>query len=301
MTRPGGPGLRPGAPSAPGPPIGVRSLPAALAALPGARILDTRDETAFARGHLEGAGRLSLEEFVPRRAELPSRDTPVIVVHEVAVHAREAAEALVSLGYERVAWLDRPLGGEAQGYGSRAAAARLWSPSAFIEREAMRAREARAAADDPRALDLACGSGRAAVFLALTGWCAEGWDADDSALERARALAARHGAAVRLSQVDLEREPPPDPAEPFDLIVVVRYLHRPLFPWIERALAPGGVLLYETFRDGQRRFGPPRRERHLLRPGELLTAFPSLVVEHHEETPDDAPPVLARLAARRPG
>ena len=93
---------------------------------------------------------------------------------------------------------------------------------------------------------------------------------------------------------------PPEPAAPFDLIVVVRYLHRPLFPWIERSLAPGGILLYETFREGQQRFGPPRRARHLLRPGELTTTFPSLVVEHHEETEANAPPLLARLVARKP-
>jgi len=60
------------------------------------------------------------------------------------------------------------------------------------------------------------------------------------------------------------------------------------------------VLLYESFREGQERFGPPRRERHLLRPGELLTAFPSLAVRHHEETPAGTPPLLARLVARKP-
>ena len=295
---------RPGAANGTGTAIGVPSIAGALAARPGARVLDARDEAAFARGHVEGAGRLSLAEFVPRRAELPSRDTAVIVVHDAPAGARQAAEALVSLGYERVAWLDRPLGSEPHGHGSRAPAARLWSPSAFIEREAIRVRDARppgGARDGARALDLACGSGRAAVFLALAGWRAEGWDIDDSALERARALASRHGAEVSFRELDLERELPPDPAEQFDLIVVVRYLHRPLFPWIERALAPGGVLLYETFRDGQQRFGPPRRARHLLRPGELLTAFPTLAVTHHEETPDDAPPVIARLAARKPG
>jgi len=149
-------------------------------------------------------------------------------------------------------------------------------------------------------LDLACGSGRAAVFLALEGWDAEGWDVDASALERAQALAARHGAGARFALVNLEGDTPPEPAAPFDLIVVVRYLHRPLFPWIERSLAPGGILLYETFREGQQRFGPPRRARHLLRSGELTTTFPSLVVEHHEETPANAPPLLARLVARKP-
>jgi len=100
--------------------------------------------------------------------------------------------------------------------------------------------------------------------------------------------------------VDLEGDTPPEPAAPFDLVAVVRYLHRQLFPWIERSLAPGGILLYETFREGQQRFGPPRRARHLLRSGELTTTFPSLVVEHHEETPANAPPLLARLVARKP-
>jgi len=274
------------------PPRGFDSIAGALAALPGARLLDTRDETAFARGHAEGAGRVSLEEFVPRRAELPSREQPVLVVHDVPGRAREAAAALAALGYGGAAWLERPLAAEPAGHASRAPAARLWSPGAFIEREAARARPG-------RALDLACGSARAAVFLALAGWQAEGWDVDASALERARALAQRHGAQVEFAVVDLERADLPDPNVPYDLIVVVRFLHRPLFPWIERALAPGGVLLYETFRDGQQRFGHPRRQRFLLRDGELLTAFPSLVVEHHEETPDGAPPLLARLVARK--
>lgn len=282
-------------------PQGFPSIARALEALPEARLLDTRDEAAFAQGHAEGAGRISLDEFGPRRAELPAREAPVLVVDDVPARARAAAEALAALGFVRPAWLERSLGADPVGCGSRAAAARLWSPSAFIEREAERVRGSRRQPVPGRALDLACGSGRAAVYLALAGWSAQGWDADESALERARALAARCGADACFVRVDLEGAPPPEPQEPFDLIVVVRYLHRPLFGWIELALAPGGHLLYETFREGQQQFGPPRRERHLLRPGELLSAFPSLIVEHHEETPDGTPPLLARLAARKPG
>jgi SAM-dependent methyltransferase len=225
----------------------------------------------------------------------------VLVVHDAPARARAAAEALAPLGFTRAAWLDRPLADEPAGLASRAPAARLWSPSAFIEDRARSARDRRAGAGPGRALDLACGSGRAAVFLALEGWEAQGWDADGSALDRARELASRHGVSAGFELVDLEGAPPPEPSPPLDLIVVVRYLHRPLFPWIERALAPGGVLLYETFREGQERFGPPRRERHLLRAGELLGAFPSLTVEHHEETPAGTPPLLARLVARKPG
>jgi tellurite methyltransferase len=281
-------------------PRSFQSIADALAALPGARVLDVRDEDAFARGHVEGAGRVPLAEFAARRFELPSRETPVLVVDDSPARAREAAEALAPLGFTNVAWLARPLAGDPAGLASRAPAARLWSPSAFIEYQARRARDRRSATAPGHALDLACGSGRAAVFLALEGWQAQGWDADESALDRARVLATRHGVSGRFVTVDLEGAPPPEPSSPFDLIVVVRYLHRPLFPWIERALAPGGTLLYETFRVGQERFGPPRRERHLLRAGELLTAFPSLTVEHHEETAPGTPPLLARLVARKP-
>jgi len=280
---------------------GFDTIHDARVALPDARLLDVRDEQSFALGHAPEAGRLSLAEFEPRRPELPSRETAVLVMHDEPAAAREAAEHLAARGYARVAWLARPLVAEPSGHASRAAAARLWSPSEFIEREAGRALAARPDQEPGRALDLACGSGRAAVFLALSGWRAEGWDADGSALALARAFATRQGVNVPFVEHDLESATPPAPAEAYDLIVVVRYLHRPLFAWIERALAPGGVLLYETFRDGQQRFGSPRRERHLLRAGELLTAFPLLAVERHEETPDGAPPLLARLVARRPG
>src|SRR5262249_14969896 len=154
--------------------------------------------------------------------ELPSRETAVLVVHDEPERARAAAEFLAARGYARVAWLERPLGSDSDGRASRAPAARLWSPSAFLEREAARAQ---AAWRGPgRALDLACGSGRGAVFLALTGWRAEGWDADGSALELARAFAARQGVDARFVERDLESQEPPLPDEPFDLIAVVRYL-----------------------------------------------------------------------------
>ena len=287
--------MRPSAgPPAAATPLPVSTIAAARAAAPELRILDVGEPAEFASGHPAGAGRLTPAEFGPQRMELPAREAPVLVVHEDPDHSRAAALQLASRGFERVQWLAVPLDREPEGRSSIEPAARLWSPSPFVER-AVRHRPPR------RALDLACGSGRAAVFLALAGWRAEGWDVDPSALDRARAFAARQQANVQFREVDLEGAPPALPDPPFDLIVVVRYLHRPLFPWIERALAPGGVLAYETFRDGQQRFGPPRREQHLLRAGELLTAFPALAVELHEDSPGGKPPLLSRLVARRPG
>lgn len=89
----------------------------------------------------------------------------------------------------------------------------------------------------------------------------------------------------------------------FGAILVFRYLHRPLMPWIERALAPGGLLVYETFTVAQRSLGwGPGRDEFLLHSGELSALFPSLEVLRFEEgeSADEPPAQTARLLARRP-
>ena len=87
-------------------------------------------------------------------------------------------------------------------------------------------------------------------------------------------------------------------------ILVFRFLHRPLAPAIEAALAPGGLLLYETFTREQRTLGyGPTREAFLLAPAELPTLFPNLVPEHTWEgiePSDPRPEAVARLTAHKP-
>jgi hypothetical protein len=70
---------------------------------------------------------------------------------------------------------------------------------------------------------------------------------------------------------------------------------------MERALAPGGWLVYETYRLGQERFGRPIRAHFLLARGELARAFPTLETIRYEELDPEAGPVSARLLARKPG
>lgn len=271
----------------------VASLAEALERAPGLRVLDVRDASVFAAGHLPDAGHCPVAEFSLRRMELPARSVPVLTVHDDPAAARAAAEQLAPLGFECILWLSRALAHEPGGHAERSAASRLWSPGPFLERVTP-------LLPPGRALDLASGSGRAAVHLALAGFSVEAWDVDATALALARAFAERHGAPITTRVCDLEREALTVPEPGFDVIVVIRYLHRPLFPWIERALAPGGALVYETFRRGQEAFGHPRRDRHLLEPGELRTAFPTLSIEVHDEDRPGRPPVMARLLARRP-
>jgi len=107
------------------------------------------------------------------------------------------------------------------------------------------------------------------------------------------------GANCEVQAVDLETGAPWPLGGDFDGIVVANYLHRPLFRPIAAALAPGGVLIYETFAIGNERFGRPRNPDFLLRPGELLEAFAALTIVAFEqgEVGLPRPAVIGRIAA----
>lgn len=127
-------------------------------------------------------------------------------------------------------------------------------------------------------LDLACGSGRNAVFLAEQGCAVEGLDRSAEALAEAALWAKRRGVAVRWRQGDLEAGNVPLgdllPLGAYAAIVVVNYLHRPLIPQIKAALRPGGLVVYETFTTRQREVAEkPGNPAYLLEPGELRRLF----------------------------
>ncbi len=139
-----------------------------------------------------------------------------------------------------------------------------------------------------RVLDVACGSGRHALFLAGQGYQVEAIDRDE---ERLAALAAtakqRHLHNLAVKPVDLERiteERPEFPPHFYDAIVVCFYLHRPLFPWLVEALKPNGVLLYETFSiDNYFRHHHPKRWEFCLAHNELLRLTSTLRVLFYDE------------------
>ena len=118
-------------------------------------------------------------------------------------------------------------------------------------------------------LDLACGSGRHARWLAARGYRVTAMDRNAEAI-----VSLRDVAGVTAMVADLEGGNPwPLPGRRFDGIVVASYLHRPLFAPILESLAEGGVLIYETFALGNERFGRPSNPEFLLEQGELLDAF----------------------------
>ena len=144
-------------------------------------------------------------------------------------------------------------------------------------------------------LDLACGNGRHARFFAGRGHPVEAVDRDATRLQR-----LADTPAITRCCADLEARAWPYGGQQFAGIVVVNYLHRPLFPRLLEALAPQGTLIYETFAAGNERYGRPANPAYLLNPGELLEVVRGrLRVVAYEDlyVSDPRPALVQRLCA----
>ena len=147
-----------------------------------------------------------------------------------------------------------------------------------------------------RALDLAGGVGRHAIYLAERGWDVTLMDISEIGLAEARRQAEQHGLRITIERRDLTEGQLP--ASAFDLVLVFFYLERPLFPQIEAALKPGGILVYKTYTCEQRKLGGgPTHPMHLLESNELLRAFAKLRILHYQETIRDK--AVAELVGRK--
>jgi 2-polyprenyl-3-methyl-5-hydroxy-6-metoxy-1,4-benzoquinol methylase len=146
-----------------------------------------------------------------------------------------------------------------------------------------------------RALDVAAGAGRVALWLARAGLEVTAVDVSAVGLARARSAASAAGLAIATRVLDLEREPLP--AGPFDVVTCFHYLQRDLFPALAQRLAPGGILACEiaTVRNLERHARPGRR--FLLEPGEIRILVAPLEILLHEEG-WFGERALARVAAR---
>jgi len=133
-----------------------------------------------------------------------------------------------------------------------------------------------------RALDLACGLGANALFLAARGLEVHAWDLSSVAIERLAHGARARGLTVRAEVRDVVAAPP-DPGL-FDVIVVAHFLERSLAPAIADALRPGGLLYYQTWTRTRVDETGPRNDAYRLEDGELLRLFTGWP----EETPGAA-------------
>jgi SAM-dependent methyltransferase len=271
---------------------------------PAAGIVDVRAESAFAASHHPSAASLPLEDMDARSHELPRRDCPLQVCDIDPARRRVGVVELIRRGFEDVNEFDMR---RRDPWVAGPALVRLWQPGALVVEargliESARRTEGGGGESDakPLLLDLACGSGRDAVWLGLCGWRIEGWDVLPDALQRFKDLAARHGVPAAAREVDLTTcAAPPEPTH--DVVCVSHYLERSLFPFIRAAVRPGGWVVYETFVDPQRlRHGKPRREAFELRRGELPSEFDGWEIAAYREGEFLPRRITARLIARKP-
>jgi SAM-dependent methyltransferase len=163
------------------------------------------------------------------------------------------------------------------------------APSPWVERWA------HLIAPGAQVLDVACGGGRHARYFAARGARVDAVDRDP-----APAAGLAGIANLRFHVADLESGPWPYADARFDAVIVTHYLHRPLFAALRAALAPRGVLIYETFAQGNARFGRPANPDFLLAPGELLERCAGLHVLGYEDgvIAQPRPARVQRICAR---
>lgn len=249
--------------------------------------LDPRPAELAAARPVRSAVNIPSPELATRTNELPPANLTVHIAGiepwaSEALHYCHSRNRPAALRHDWT-WADAP---EPQ-------PGRLWHPSPFLA-------EVLAQLPPGAALDLACGTGRDAVYMASLGWRVTAVDALPDALDRARTLASRYHDAIcpiEWLQLDLKRDPRPATwSGAFDLVTMVRFLHRPLLQQSAQLLRPGGSLVIEAFTTAHR-MRPRQSLRRFVAPGELPSLIPGLHVMRHEEGGSE--PDLARLWATR--
>jgi len=149
------------------------------------------------------------------------------------------------------------------------------------------------------ALDVACGRGRHALWLARHGFETTAIDRDPQAVAALNARARAEGLTLSATAMDIESGVAALGEAVYDVVVAVHYLHRPLFPALLAALRPGGVLVYETFTRAQAARGRPTNPAFLLEAGELRRLVAGLDILDEREG-DFEGRMVASVVAMRP-
>lgn len=261
-----------------------------------AALLDVRSADAFARGHVSGSASIPLEDLPGRVHELPPAAEAITVLDDEADRAARAVALLQTRGHRVTSRTLRV--GECTEVGTRGA--RLWRASAFLVEAMRRITSVAPPSAAARAVDVACGSGRDAAYLATLGYTVDAIDVLPDAVQRATELAARNGVTVNGIVQDLERDPTL-PHDGYALVIVFRYLQRSLFAALRTAVAPGGLVVYETFHVRNRETSrPPRNPEHLLETEELTRAFEGFEIVIARDAVERDGRFFSQLLARRP-
>ncbi len=285
-------------------------------ALTESAIIDLRSKAQFYERHLKYSCNIESASLESRLHELPeSRQIVSIVGGESDLLF--ARNFLTNKGYkilfqiEATSFFKRY--NEVDWFDSGNASQRLWKPSLVVKIFKERYVQFISPHKNTQikvlnGIDLACGAGRDSIFMALDGWDMTAVDYIPSALLRVNSLAENNQCKVKTIELDLEKVKLTDYESPFppawqgsyDLVIVSRYLHRPLLKYIDRLLKPSGFIVYQTFLEGCERFGSPKNPRYLLKQGELASTFSGYKIFYDQlERLSDGRPTNAFIAQKQ--
>ncbi len=241
-----------------------------------ASLLDLRPKNSFGKCHILNSTNIPLSELIERIHELPSNSQPINLLGYQA-ELISAMDILEKRGYHinaQQAVEDEQLLSIKDGHYviTGEDSKPLWKPAKVVESFVQKYADL---CEDKIGLDLACGSGRDSVYMALNGWSMTSVDHSRNALDRLQQLAKINQQSVRSRQLDLEQNFSEIRSMncSYSAIVVVRYLHRPILDQLRSLIAPKGFIIYQTFLRGSEQFGSPKNPRYLLEDGELANRF----------------------------
>ena len=227
-------------------------------------VLDVRSEGEYQRGHAPGSVNIPAEELPARMHELPPKGETLLVYHGNREQCARVVGLLRERGYEAMGV--EMAAGELTETG--AGSAQLWRVSPLLEEALAVARAGM------KVVDLGCGSGREAVWLAKRGFAVCGVDLLPDALAKGMELARRSGVEVEFLQRDLVKHPEQWPGEQCGMVCVFRFWCRALLERVREKAAAGTLVVVEAFTQReQKRQGKGRRVANLVRDGELAELF----------------------------
>mgnify|MGYP001057406669 FL=1 len=264
-------------------------------------ILDLREREAYQAAHLQGSTWLELTSLPESLNALPASPAILYLVGSKE-QIEEASLLLDSKGYQingslavdslasMQQWSEQLPGKVISGKDSKT----LWQAcplvQSLMDSIKMNKIVLPCSNERPTVLDVGCGGGRDAIFMAKQKMNVIAIDHEAKVLKRAKSLANMSGAQIKFKCCDIKKTGCL-PAQTFDLITMVRFLNRDLFDYIKGSLKPGGVVLIETFVDGVEKLGNPKNPQFILNKGELAEVFAdfTIFVDKIAKLPDGRP------------
>ncbi|QKI89100.1 methyltransferase domain-containing protein [Thiomicrorhabdus xiamenensis] len=277
-------------------------------------ILDLRSAADYQAGHLKESTLLPFESLFESLNQLPAAPAELFLVGDkdqidtatlfLDAKGYEVKGSLVFQNHEDIEFWSQQL---ADFWCTGKESKILWKPSTLVQEFAdnwLPELQGRMPEKQrPLALDIGCGGGRDAVFLAKQRTQVLAIDKERRVLKRAKELAHASGAQLQFKCCDLKQEsciPEEVKGRPFDIILGVRYLNRELLPQLKNQLAPGGYFLWQTFVDIGEPIESPKNPNFLLKQGELQQVFSGfeMIVDRIQRLDDGRP--LNTFIARKP-